>query len=119
MNQLEDALVHYREAVRLAPNVPDYLNDLAWLLATSPARKDDNREEPIRLAEKACELSGGKEARFWGTLDATYAAAGQFEQAIETAKKARELALAAGHADLAKAAEERMAFYQNHKPFRP
>ena len=34
--QVEAALPHYREAVRLDPKTPLYLNDLAWVLATSP-----------------------------------------------------------------------------------
>jgi tetratricopeptide (TPR) repeat protein len=115
--RMDEALAHYREAVRLDSEVPDYLNDLAWLLATGPQQLQ-NGAEALQFAERACRLSGGKEARYWGTLDAAYASAGRFEQAIETAKKARELALAAGQTELARAAEQRMALYQERKPFR-
>jgi tetratricopeptide (TPR) repeat protein len=116
--QSEGALAHYREAVRLAPDAALYLNDLAWLLATSPNEQIRNGAEAVRLAERACELSGGKEARFFGTLDAAYAEAGRFEEAMAAATKARDLALAAGQKDIAQKAEERLALYREHKPYR-
>jgi Flp pilus assembly protein TadD len=118
LGQAEDALAHYREAVRLSPNTPLYLNDLAWLLATNPKPELRDGAEAVRLAERTCELSGGKEARFWGTLDAAYAEAGRFAEAIATATKARDLALAAGQPDIARRAEERLAFYRAGKPYR-
>ena len=70
------------------------------------------------MAERACELSGGKEARFWGTLDAAYAEAGRWADALATAEKARDLAVAAGQPEIARHAEERMAAYRAGKPYR-
>jgi tetratricopeptide (TPR) repeat protein len=113
-----EAAAHYREAIRLEPKAPLYLNDLAWLLATSPKDETRNGAEAVRLAAEACGLSGGRIARFWGTLDAAYAEAGRFEEAAATAAKTRELALAAGQPDIAKAAEERLALYRARQPFR-
>jgi len=113
-----EALTNYQEAVRLKPDWPVALNDLAWLLATDPDPAQRNGTEAVRLAKKACELSHGKEARYWGTLDAAYAETGQFADAIATAEKTRQLAMAAGQNDLAKAAEERLALYKENKPFR-
>ena len=48
--QTEAALPHYREAVRLSPNVAFYLNDLAWILATHPKLEVRNGAEAVRLA---------------------------------------------------------------------
>jgi tetratricopeptide (TPR) repeat protein len=93
------------------------MNDLAWVLATSANEKLRDTSEAIRLAEQACRLSGGSEARFFGTLDAAYAGAGRFEEAITTAQKARELALAAGQQRIAQQAEERLALYRTRKPY--
>ena len=31
-----EAILHYREALRLRPDYVDALNNLAWLMATSP-----------------------------------------------------------------------------------
>ncbi len=114
-----EAMAHYRVAVRLEPNAPLYLNDLAWALATNPDSSLRNGAEAVDLAQRACQLSGGKEAQFWGTLDAAYAEAGRFDEALATAKKTRAIALAAGQQDIARRAEERLALYQSGKPYRP
>jgi len=116
--QPNEALAHYREALRLWPDYADALNNLAWLLATSPEPKIRDGRESVRLAEKACELAGRKQARFLGTLDAAYAESGRFAEAIATAKKAREQALAAGEKDLAAAALQRQHEYEAGRPFR-
>jgi tetratricopeptide (TPR) repeat protein len=115
--QGEKAITEYREAVRLSPTAPLYMNDLAWALATSPDEKMRDNKDAVRLAEDACRLSGGREPRFFGTLDAAYAGAGRFEEAITTANKTRELALAAGQQLIAQKAEERLALYRAGKPY--
>jgi len=112
------ALTEYREAVRLSPRSALYMNDLAWALATNPDEKMRDTKEAVRLAEDACRLSGGREPRFFGTLDAAYAGAGRFDEAITTANKARELALAAGQQQIAQKADERLALYRAGKPYR-
>jgi protein O-mannosyl-transferase len=115
--QSQAALTHYREAVRLSPTTPLYLNDLAWLLATNPNPELRDPPEAVRLAEQACKSSGGQEARFWGTLDAAYAAAGRFDEALSTATKVHHLALASHQPDIARRAEERSALYRAGQPF--
>lgn len=116
--QPNEALSHCREALRLRPDYADAMNNLAWLLATSPEPGIRDGHEAVRLAEKGCELTGRKQARFLGTLDAAYAESGRFPDAIATAKKARELALSAGEMDLAKAALRRLHEYEAGRPFR-
>jgi protein O-mannosyl-transferase len=111
------AIAEYREAVRLGPTSPLFMNDLAWALATNPDEKMRDTKEAVRLAEDACRLSGGREPRFFGTLDAAYAGAGRFDEAITTATKTRELALAAGQQQIAEKAEERLALYRAGKPY--
>lgn len=118
MGRAEEAVVHYREALRLGPDTPLYLNDLAWALATSPKSELRDGIEAVRLARRACELTGGREARFCGTLDAAYAEAGRFTDALAMAAQTRELALTAGQPDIARQAEERMVFYRAGKPWR-
>jgi tetratricopeptide (TPR) repeat protein len=118
LGQAEESVVHYREAVRLSPNTPLYLNDLAWFLATKSKAELRNGAEAVRLAEQACRLSGGKEARFLGTLDAAYAETGRFPEAMATAAKVREMALATGQPEIAQRAEERLALYRAGKPYR-
>ena len=52
-----------------------------------------------------------------GTLDAAYAEAGRFAEAIDTAQKGRALALAAGENELAEDARARLKLYQAGKPY--
>ena len=57
-------------------------------------------------------------ARYLGTLDAAYAGTGRFAEAILTARRARELALAAGDQEIAAAAARRLALYEAGRPYR-
>ncbi len=68
LGQPEEAVRHYQEAIRLKADWPEPLNDLAWLLATTSRAELRDGAEAVRLAERACELSGHREARFLGTL---------------------------------------------------
>ena len=115
---LKEAAANYEQAVKLSPDWPIALNDLAWIRATAPQAELRDGAEAVRLAERACELTGGKEARFFGTLDAATAEAGRFAEAITTAEKARDLALAAGDKAIAAAAEQRLTLYRKQQPFR-
>ncbi len=115
--QPEQAINHYQEAIRLKPDWPEPPNDLAWLLATSSQAKLRNGSEAVQLAERACKLTQYKEARFLGTLDAAYAEAGRFPEAITTAERAKNLALAAGDKTIADLAEERLKLYRSGVPF--
>ena len=89
-----EAVTCYREAIRLRPDWPVPLNDLAWILATSSNSELRNGAEAVQLAGRACEITGGQDAHFLGTLDAAYAEAGRFSEAISIADKVRALALA-------------------------
>ena len=68
------------------------------------------------MAEQAFQLK--PEARYCGTLDAAYAEAGRFEEAIEKAQRARELALATGEREVAADAEKRLELYRLKQPYR-
>jgi tetratricopeptide (TPR) repeat protein len=114
---LKEAAANYEQVVTMKPDWPIALNDLAWIRATAPQAELRNGIEAVRLAERACQLNGGKEARFFGTLDAAYAEAGRFAEAITTAEKARDLGLAAGDKEIAAAAEQRLALYRKQQPY--
>ncbi len=117
--ELGQAMAQFRQAVQLKPNWPDALNALAWVLATHPRPDLRNGAEAVELAERACQLSEGKQPRFWSTLDVAYAQAGRFTDAILAATKAKTLAAAAGQTNAAQAAESRIEAYRQQKPYRP
>jgi len=109
---------HYREALRLKPDWPETLNNLAWLLARHPNPAFRDGAEAVRLAERACALTGRKRVLYLGTLAAAYAEAGKFPEAVATAQEARDLAAATGQKELAALNEKLRQLYQAGKPFR-
>ena len=68
------------------------MNNLAWLLATSPNPSLRNATEAIRLARRANELSAHRRPDVLDTLAAAYAEAGQFGEALAAARRALNLA---------------------------
>jgi tetratricopeptide (TPR) repeat protein len=113
-----EAVEEYREALRLQPDWPPAQNNLAWLLATCADPALRNGAEAVRLAERACELTGRRQAFLIGTLGAAYAEAGRFGDAIRAAEQAIAIAEAAGQTDVAKRNRELLELYQSGNAFR-
>src|SRR5436190_23492455 len=59
----KEAMSEFASALLLRPDYPDALAALAWILSTAKAAEFRNGQEAVRMAERANELSGGKEAR--------------------------------------------------------
>ena len=106
-----EALQEYREAVRLYPNDPHALNNLAWSLATNPRLELRNGKEAVELASKAVELTGQQQPVCIRTLAAAYAEDGQLAKAVEMAKKARDIALLKRQPEVAAANEQLLKLY--------
>jgi len=117
--ELGQAMAQFRQAVELKPDWPDALNALAWVLATHPRPDLRNGPEAVKFAERACQASGGKQSRFWSTLDVAYGEAGRFSDAITAATTARTLAAAAGQTNAVRSADLRIQSYRQQKPYRP
>jgi len=115
VGQPGDAVLHFHEAIRLRPDSPQILTDLAWLRATHPDAGTRDPEEAVRLATRAAELSGGRDPRILDTLAAAYASAGRFEDAVRTAEAA-EIQAAASAPDLAAGIQTRLNLYRSGKP---
>jgi tetratricopeptide (TPR) repeat protein len=64
------------------------LNNLAWVLSTSPNDSIRDGKRGVQLAEQAAELTEFQEAHILSTLAAGYAEKGDFEKAIEWSGKA-------------------------------
>ena len=116
--RLEPAIENYNEALRIKPNYAAAINNLAWILATTEDTRFRNPADAVKLAQRACVLTNYKDPQSLDTLAAAYAAAGRFEEAIETAEKAMELAVSAGRKDLATEIQDRLRLYQAHQPYR-
>jgi tetratricopeptide (TPR) repeat protein len=113
-----EAIRHYREALRLYPDWPEALNNLAWLLATRPEAQFRDGAEAVRLAERACELTQRKKPVYVGTLAAAYAEAGRFDDAVKTAQQAIDVATSGGEKDLAETNTRLLELYRARKAYR-
>ena len=110
--QTRAAIECFRKALKAQPDWPETLNNLAWVLASSPDSTQRNGAEAVTLAERACQLTGFKEPLLVGTLAAAYAEAGRFPEAVSAAEKARALALAAGQKEIAQKNGELLGLYR-------
>jgi tetratricopeptide (TPR) repeat protein len=117
-DQAEQAIIYYRECIRLRPDQQDACNNLAWLLATYPDPKFRDGAEAVRLAEHICDVTAYQKAPMIGTLAATYAEAGRFQDAIVAAEKAVAVARQAGEDSVVKRNEELLQLYRDGKPYR-
>ncbi len=94
-----DAKTNLEAVVTLAPDSPDLLGQVAWLLATQPDVRLRNGARAVQLAERARDLATQKDARLFVTLAAAYAEAGRFDDATEAAREALTLAQQANDHD--------------------
>ena len=108
----------YRLALASVPDLVPALNNLAWILATDPNATNRSGTEAIRLAERACALTGYQTPVLIGTLAAAYAEAGRFKEAVATAQKARDLARAAGQPEVAAKNQQLLGLYQSGRAYR-
>lgn len=108
-------LEHLRRAAQLVPDRPEPLEALARVLATNPDPGVRNSAEAVRLAEQAIRMAGRPEPRLLDTLAAAYAADGNFERAVETARRAADLAQRGGAGRLASEIRQRAALYERRE----
>jgi len=115
---LAEAADHYEKALQSEPDSILPLNNLAWVMSTGPDDSLRNNEIAVELATKANQLSKESNPVFIRTLAAAYAQAGQFENAIETARRASEQAKTQGSNDLAVEIQQDVDLYQRRTPLR-
>jgi tetratricopeptide (TPR) repeat protein len=95
---------------------PRILNDIAWWLATSPAKLCRDGKTALRAAMQACELSHWTRSDVLDTLAAAYAETGDFGSAISWENQALQLTPASSpQHDIMK---QRLRLYQQRKPYR-
>jgi tetratricopeptide (TPR) repeat protein len=117
-HKAREAMSQYASALLLQPDFPAALDGLAWILATTARNEFRNGVEAVRMAERACELSGRKDPEKLKTLAAAYAEAGRLPEAQATAEKARDLAEAAGKMGLGEECGRMVDVFRAGKPWR-
>ncbi len=109
-----EAIADYEAALKIEPGNSGVLNNLAWVLATSPDDKLRDGKRAIELAKEAGEATEFKQAHILSTLAAGYAEAGDFDTAVIWSKRAVE----AGGQQLNGQLTKELESYQAQKPWR-
>jgi tetratricopeptide (TPR) repeat protein len=91
MRKHSDAVKIFEEIIKIDPTDKTTLNNLSWILSTSPIDMVRNGKRALELAEKACQLTDYKAAYILSTLAAAYAENGDFKKAVEYSQKSIEL----------------------------
>lgn len=109
-----DAVADLNLAVELNPADLQALNNLAWLLSTSPDDALRNGSRAVDLARRACELSNWTEISAISTYAASLAEAGDFDQAVEFQRRCIEMA----PPSQSQRYRDRLEVYLNNSPYR-
>jgi tetratricopeptide (TPR) repeat protein len=107
-----DAIEHTEEALKLQPDNPAIQNNLAWMLAAAPQTSLRNGARAVQLAREASQSGGGGNPTILHTLAAAYAEAGDFPDAVQTARKALQLAEVQSNTSLPAALRREIKLYE-------
>ena len=118
LRHYSEAVAALRQAVSAHPGYPETRLALAWLLATFPDETLRNGDQAVQHAEAARRLIPQADAETFDVLAAAYAEAGRFQQAVEAASTALELARRNGRDRLAAEIEYRLLSYRDGQPCR-
>ena len=114
-NKEKAAIAAYSQGLKVQPNNPKGLNGLAWILTTTSGPDLRNPTQAVSLAQTACQLSAGKNPEYLKTLAAAYAAASQFDEAVQTAQTAINSANTLGLKSKAEEITRHLHLYRNHQ----
>lgn len=114
VGRYSEAVTEYNRAIEIDPKSSQAQGGSAWLLATCPDSSVRNPELAIERAKSAIEIGGEKDAINYDTLGAAQANAGDFTAAMDSVRKAIELA----PVDERDAYKDRLLMYQKAKPYR-
>ncbi len=107
-----------QERLRQAPGDIGVALNLAWMLAACPEPRLRNGPQAVELAERICQASKYKDPRALDTLAAAYAEIGRFDEAIQKAQLALQIAFTSGQSELGKRIEIHLKLYKAHQPVR-
>ena len=118
MREKSPAIKYFEKCLEIDPEHTDAMNRLAWLFATSPNPDLRNGNKALKLSEKACELTNYENPLYLDTLAASFAEAGNFSEAVNTAKKALRISESMNMEIFCKDIQSRIDLFQSSKPFR-
>jgi len=107
-----EAMTGLRRSLELAPDQPEALDQLAWLLIDAADPTLRNPAEAVEMAERACALTRFQEPSLLATLAAAHAAGGDTPRAAAVARQALVLARGQGRLELVRQLEHDLASYR-------
>ena len=116
-DKLNQAVEYWTKALELKPNNIKFLNSLAWIHAACDIDELHKPPYAVDLAKKACKLTEYKDPEVLDTMSVAYGAAGVFDKAVETARKAIELARSKNKNNLADRIQARLDLYRQAKSY--
>lgn len=114
--QSVQAITNFETALQRDPNDAQSLTWLARILASDKEPKLRDGARAITLAQKANDLTDGKQPLVLGSLAMAYAEAGRFDEARQTASNAQRLA--GSNAELSSNLLRQLDFYKSNRPYR-
>ncbi|HXC36831.1 MAG TPA: tetratricopeptide repeat protein [Candidatus Acidoferrales bacterium] len=114
--QTAKAIQQWKLALQYMPDLTSAQMNLAWVLATSPDASLRDGQTAVALAERATQLTQGRDPAALRSLAAAFAENGQYPDAVATAQQA--LQMSRGNPGLATTIQEQLKLYQNHQPYR-
>ena len=108
------AIDDYERALEVDGDHSGVLNNLSWVLSTSPDDAVRDGTRALELAKRACELTEYKKGHILSTLASAYAELGDFEEAKKWSSKAVEI----GSEGQIEQLREELASYEQGKPWR-
>lgn len=115
---LGEGIAQWQQTLEIQPNNLDAQCNLAWVLATCDDPLLRNGVESVRLAQRAVQLSQGRNPRVLRLLAVGYAETGRFPEAIDAAERALQVATEQGNAGLAATLRHNIEQFQAQMPLR-
>ena len=108
----EEAVAYYERSVEYNPELLPALLGIASIRIMADRPELFDIDKALASATKACEVTGHKHPEALRILAAVYAVAGRFDDAVNTASKAIQIARAGGAPDLANRIETMLDAYK-------
>ncbi len=112
-----EAIPHFERALSADGGARSVLLGLARTLCTNGDARVRNGWRAVELAERAVQITGGRDVASLDVLAAANAEVGRFPEAVSVASSALALARARGLAPAAAELEQRLALYTAGRPF--
>jgi tetratricopeptide (TPR) repeat protein len=116
--EIKEAMDAWQRSLEIKPDQLYVLNNLAWLLATTPDAALRDGAKAVALAKQAGALGGEGNPMTPHTLAAAYAETGSYGLAAATARRGLELATEQKNGALAATLQKEIQLYEARAPVR-